>query len=113
MIFDIPVNAVLWLLNGERGISSEAIFSHLTGLPLSNTSWSKRPPVDPADLGRCRALLAVVPEFAARLGEMASLPGWDRLVPEWDRLCALMDEELADGGDRAPKTYGAMQALGL
>lgn len=89
MIVDIPNTAIVWLAHGERGISSEAIFSYLTGIPLQ---CRLRPPYDAGDLRRCRRLLAAVPEFAARLGEMRNVsPEWSRLVDRWDELCVLAD----------------------
>lgn len=107
MIVNIPDAALTWLRHGERGISSEAIFAHLTGVPI--TRWL-HPPADAGDLGRCRKLLAAVPEFAARLSEMASLDSqWARLVEHWDELCALMDEEAPKR--RYPRTYQLMHML--
>lgn len=65
---------------------------------------------------RCRKLLAAVPEFRPRLGEMASVsPVWAVLVQEWDALCALMDEEAPEwnmGRGSAPKTYNRMKEIG-
>lgn len=93
MIVDIPDTALAWLEHGERGVSSEAIFSHLTGVPLCSRL---SPPYDTGDLRRCRRLLAAVPEFAARLGEMRNVsPQWNALVERWDELCALADSEPA------------------
>lgn len=91
MIFDIPNTAIVWLAHGERGQSSDAIFSYLTGVPLVGRL---SPPCDTSDLRRCRRLLQSVPEFAARLGEMRSVSqGWAALVDRWDDLCALADSD--------------------
>lgn len=107
---DIPDSAIEWLRRGERGVSSEAIFSHLTGVPIG-ARWM-HPPSDPDDLRRCRLLLAQVPEFAARIGEMAGVSDqWARLVARWDELCALMDEEAPGMRGAAPRTFDLMQYL--
>lgn len=104
-----------WLATGERGTSSDTIFSHLTGINVMG-KWGMRTPSDPADLMRCRKLLAAVPEFRERFKEMATVsPLWASLVKEWDALCALMDEEAPDwnkGRGSAPKTYQRMKQLG-
>lgn len=105
---DIPDTAIKWLDHGERGTSSEAIFSHLTGIPLGRGMW---PPADAGDLRRCRVLLAQVPEFAARLSEMAALSTpWARLVERWDEVCAVMDEE-SRTGHYHPRTYELIQLI--
>jgi hypothetical protein len=104
---------VQWLANGERGASSNAIVQHLTGIRTSH--YEPCAPQDPADLRRCRLLLARVPSLAWRIGEMASCsPEWARLVLHWQELCALMDDESpgwSEGVGRAPKTYALMRKL--
>lgn len=93
--FVVPSAALEWLRTGERGISSEVIFERLTGIPVQNGS-RKDVPSDPDDLRRCRLLLDAVPEFGARLEEMADVSErWAKLVKVWNRLCAIMDEETA------------------
>ena len=92
-VFIVPAAAIEWLRAGERGMSSEAIFARLTGIPIES---EKNHPHDADDLRRCRALLDAVPEFAARLGEMSDVSErWAKLVKVWPRLCAIMDEETA------------------
>lgn len=110
----LPAGAADWLRSGERGISSEAIFSHLTGIPVSGR-WGLQPPSDPDDLRRCRLLLEAVPAFAAELHRMAEVSEeWAALVARWDELCATMDREAPEwraGMGRAPETYAIMRAL--
>ena len=106
---------VAWLAGGRRGISSNSIFSHLTGMD-ARAGWARpSAPLYPVDLGRCRRLLDACPELRAALPRMAELsPTWAALVAEWDELCALMDEEnpgWRDGWGAAPRTYHRMQAL--
>lgn len=107
-------NAIRWLANGERGVSSNTIFTHLTGIDALY-GWDPSHPHDPDDLYRCRLLLQQVPELRARLHEMATCsPVWARLVAHWDELCELMDAEAPDWpkrGSRAPKTYRRMREL--
>lgn len=108
--FTIPAAAMEWQRRGEKGISSNAIFETMTGFPVTG-SWGRGYPSDPDDLRRCRLLLDAVPEFAARLGEMATVgPEWAELVAIWPRLCATMDAELAKHPARCPETYRLMKA---
>ena len=115
----LPDDAQAWLRNGERGLSSEATFGHLTGLHLLHEMWGNAPtPVDPADFRRCEMLLCRVPEFRARLGEMREASDlWAKLVDAWDELCGLMDAEApgwrGEGYWSAPKTFDRMQEIGL
>ena len=91
--------AVAWLAAGERGMSSDSIFQHVTGVQTSKyeghlPSW----PHDCGDLRRCRELLAQVPEIEPLFREkMASAsPEWAALMPIWDELCALDDAKDSD-----------------
>lgn len=97
-----------WLLRGERGMSSDCIFEMLSEGKVDEIAY----PHDPADLRRCRLLLEQVPEFAPRIGEMASVSKeWAGLVSAWDMLCGIMDGECdwRKGQGSAPKTYKMMQ----
>lgn len=111
----ISDDAASWLRYGKRGISSEAIFSQLTGLEMIAGRWSSDHPHDPSDLVRCRLLLADVPEFASRLDEMRTRSKiWARFCDHWDELCSLMDSECPewpDGTGKAPKTFELMRKI--
>ncbi len=107
----LPAGAVDWLKTGERGVSSEAIFSHLTGIPIGG-NWMS-PPYDSADFMRCRKLLVAVPSFASRIGEMATVsPQWAAIVARWrdiddisnapDAVCALITKLLANAERQRP-----------
>lgn len=104
--------AARWLAGGERGISSNFIFTRLTGVNAMG-GWSTERdchPHDPADFRRCRLLLEQVPELGPLFPKMAEVsPTWARLVERWDAICAVMDEEAPkwrEGrGQIAPKTY--------
>ena len=104
-----------WLACGERGISSNTIFEHLTGHHLGCVGWRGSHPHDPDDLSRCRKLLEKCPELKELLPKMATRsPVWAALTPEWDSLCEEMDREAPnwnDGRGSAPITYGRMKKL--
>lgn len=107
-------NLMLWLANGKRGISSETIFTMLTGInALGDHSHSH--PYDPDDLKRCRLLLEQCPQLQNIFYEMEKVSKeWAFLVANWDELCKTMDEEAPDwrnGKGSAPKTYGMMKNL--
>jgi hypothetical protein len=112
----LSCNAVAWLAHGERGISSNTVFTHLTGIDALR-DWHSDIPYDPADLRRCRLLLESCPELAAAFPKMREVsPAWDALVERWDELCKLMDDESPnwrkpDRYERAPKTYDLMASL--
>lgn len=115
--FTISEEAQTWLKTGERGASSETIFSRLTGLNIRRLG-NESTPSDPSDLRRCRLLLEAVPEFAASFVEMKEASGlWPTLVEHWDELCATMNKEAPGWHNvdkcRCPKTYKRMKELGL
>ncbi len=110
--------AIEWLAFGDHGLSSHAIFRHLTGInlgaPLSSHD-AKATPSDPSDLACCRRLLEQVPEFQARLAELSSIsPAWRKLMAQWEALCASMDREQPSWRERGgsmPATRAMMRAL--
>jgi hypothetical protein len=109
--------AARWLAGGHRGTSSNAIFTHITGIDATGFGGFDHPH-DPADFKRCRLLLEQVPELAPRLQEMKSVsPAWARLVDAWETICATMDTECPDwrgaASRSAPQTYSIIkQAIG-
>ena len=117
--FKISKAAQQWLETGERGISSEAIFSHLTGLNISGRWGSlSDTPSDPADLRRCMLLLDAVPEFAKQFNRMKTRSEpWRWLVENWDMLTEMF---ISEAGEKwksqntvwsAPKTLELMRTL--
>jgi hypothetical protein len=71
-----------WLLSGDTGSSSKCIAQHLTGAECSGDY-----PMDADDMGRCVGLLKAVPEFRARLPEMAKVNRyWAALIPRWSEI---------------------------
>lgn len=107
-------NTTQWLASGQRGISSNTIFTFLTGInALDNSRHSH--PHDPDDLKRCRLLLEQCPQLKNIFDDMKKVSKeWGFLVSDWDELCKTMDEEAPDwrnGKGSAPKTYGMMKDL--
>ena len=85
--------AIAWLAKGERGISSNTMFTVLTGIDQMG-GWGMSHPYDLGDFRRCRLLLKQCPDLAQNLSQMSSVsPQWKALVAHWDGLCRLMDEE--------------------
>ena len=85
--------AVRWLWGTDVGMSSAAIFGVLAGpeeLRKSARDYGKAAaPRDPADLGRCLRLLAIFPEWRARLPEVAAAypdTTWSKIVARWGEL---------------------------
>lgn len=110
--------AVKWLAGGERGISSNYIFTYLTGINAMQGWDTTRDchPHDPADFRRCQLLLEQVPELQRVFHRMARPSNeWDRLVKAWPDIIAAMDEETPgwrDGKTRqkATKAYNLIKA---
>jgi hypothetical protein len=110
--------AVQWLATGERGLSSEALFTRLSGLNAVRGDSDKAAyPRDPSDLRRCRLMLEAVPELDWNLPHARDLsPVWARLIDGWDELELTMDEETPNWRDpkryaSAPRTYALMQDI--
>jgi hypothetical protein len=105
---DVRRRAFLWLTNGEKGLSSETMCLYLLSGEVTRRFPGPMSPSDPSDLGRCLGLLDFVPEWRARLPEMAAVSAeWAALVPIWDRIEALYREERPTGS--APRCYAAMR----
>lgn len=107
-----------WLASGERGISSNAIVSHLTG-ELTDTH-GMRPgsdhPWDPDDFRRCELLLTDYPLARELFGRMRSRSAtWSDLVDEWGDIRELLDEEcpgwLRSNTGSAPRAYQLMRRI--
>lgn len=111
----LPKGLVEWLSSGERGVSSNTIVQHLTGIPACGYDNHVGAPQDPADLDRCLALLEAVPLLRAFFVHMRTCsPEWAALVPIWDRLEASHLAEAGLGWKKArsaPKTYALMRSV--
>lgn len=109
-----------WLAAGERGLSSEAIVSHLTGhqvgSPFAGRSNRRDHPWDPDDFRRCQLLLKACPLAALAFDQMRTAsPQWARLVDAWDEIHATIESEcpdyLARPRGEAPKGYRLMKQV--
>lgn len=110
----MTLNLMQWLANGQRGISSNTIFTTLTGINALG-DWHKDHPYDPADLKRCRLLLEQCPQLKNSFYEMEKVSKeWAFLVAHWDELCKTMDEEYPNWRNSkgsAPNTYRMMKEI--
>jgi len=103
------VTTTEWLMGGDTGISSMAIFAVMTGTRYHPPGGTPIP-YDPDDFGRCHRLLERFPAWRLRLGEVPAVyPAWTPFVPAWDELTALYVEELPSG--RCPKLYARLSEL--
>lgn len=117
----LPEGAVKWLNSGEQGLSSQSIFTKLSGLNITGhwSRWGLQAPGDPDDLRRCILLLDMVPEWRSRLFEMAVVSDeWAIAARHWTELEELFDKECPEWRTnkytwRAPKTYERMKEIGL
>lgn len=102
MKLKISQKAIEWLASGERGCSSNSMFTHLTGVNAVTSSY-KSHPYDPDDFRRCCLLLEEVPELKAELHRMAEVsPEWAKLVAHWEEIKQLIDEEVPGWLSRRP-----------
>lgn len=104
-----------WLSSGRRGISSNSIVQHLTGLDTLRDGWRIDIPHDPDDLDRCLQLLEVVPLLRVMLPGMATAsPVWSALIGRWTEIEASHLEEVGlrwTKAKSAPKTYALMRSV--
>lgn len=109
----VEQRAVAWLRDGWVGMSSRAIHDHMLGLPAKDGYSAPR---DPADLNRCLLLLDLIPEWKARMGEMAQHSQWVNLAPRWNEVVdSFLDEVGLDWSKgknlRATRTYDLMKQI--
>jgi hypothetical protein len=105
--------AQFWAIHGERGISSETIYSVICEEPLlpllKQNSFCH--PLDPDDFRRCYLLIKSVPEWKAKLEKMRSISAvWDKLVTHWNKLEKMLEEQLET--HKANGMYEFMKSLG-
>jgi hypothetical protein len=83
-----------WLLSGDTGSSSIAIFRQMTGRKQDDYA---RAPWDAYDFGRCVRLLNIFPEWRLRLEEMRQHGlQWSTLVARWKDVETWYTEFLLD-----------------
>jgi len=82
-----------WIISDDTGISSKTIWAVMMGVDTDRSNV----PLDCADFGRCYRLLKHMPEWTARLPEVAEkYPGWKPILREWDTLTFLHETEQCD-----------------
>lgn len=103
----LPAEAVKWLANGRRGISSNTLFSIMYGVDAIKLS-SRDVPHDAGDFRRCRVMVEGIPharevllgivdaEFIAGRSARHALLS---VVENWDVLCGVMDRDTPDWAD--------------
>jgi hypothetical protein len=98
MTESIEVRFAEWLVSPIPGMSSLAIAARmLSGRTLPDAYNSRAYPHDIHDFYRCTMLLARIPEWRRRIGEMADVsPVWARLAEHWDELERLYFASEAD-----------------
>lgn len=105
------INAILWLLSDDTGISSETLLACALGIKPTRGFISSYPS-DPADLGRCIRMMETLDWVRKPAFEVLKNLGsnsWRNLVANWDELEKLYFEELASG--TAPRTFERMREL--
>src|SRR4051794_33065117 len=106
-------NITRWLVEGERGLSSETMAAVALGLAPKRPSF----PLDPSDLNRCIKLVDAAPEVKRAFPRIAALsPQWVAVIGNWDLLrTSFVDEAGYDWSKArsAPETYKLMKNLGI
>jgi hypothetical protein len=98
----------LWLRNGERGSSSEAMCKHIFGVPAEA---GKSHPHDPDDLRRCVLFLEQTDSSNLAYSMRDVSPEWTALVDHWDELTGLLRQEMTNPKGGARQTYDRMKAV--
>jgi hypothetical protein len=86
-----------WIVEGEVGTSSKTIWAVMMGVVKGRRQcdWHYDTPKDPDDFKRCWNLIVAIPEWRARLHEVAQVfPKWQPFIREWDKLEAMLVEHL-------------------
>jgi hypothetical protein len=107
----IKEKALFWMSNGQRGMSSETMWSCLMGVTEHRINY----PHDPDDFSRCYKLLQFVPEWRLELGKLKTLhPVWEKLVDNWDTLTEMYERNVRENWKHVDeiKMYEFMKKLG-
>lgn len=110
----LPIETfALWLANGERGMSSDAIVQRATGVRVGD-SFGSCPaiPYDPSDSRRCMLLIQSYPILRSILPEMSAVSvQWANIVSHWDELESLYNLEKDNSNGTAPRLYRRLREL--
>lgn len=110
----LPIETfAVWLANGERGMSSDAIVQKATGVRVGDAFHDGTAiPYDPADFRRCVLLVQCYPILRFKLPEMAEVSTqWANIVNHWDELESLYNLEKDNTDGKAPKLYRRLREL--
>jgi hypothetical protein len=114
MSWGVERKAAFWFINGERGMSSEAMFAIFSSKIIKEIfpiEYSTNHPSDPSDFRRCHLLLEWVPEWRDKLQIMEGVsPVWKNLVENWDKLTEMLKEQMETGKPNG--MYEFMKELG-
>ena len=89
----LSAEAIEWLARGDRGASSDTLFTVLTGIDALRGTAAAHP-TDANAFGRCRKLVEACPEIAGKLPAMRfNSPHWRAVIGRWQPLCDMMDRE--------------------
>jgi len=107
---EITQEMVVWLAQGNRGLSSEAIFTHLSGLRIRTKPFDQDiksdHPSDSSDFRRCVEFLNACPTLRPHLHYMATVsPVWAALVRGWDTFEAWLYH------NEGPRVTNAIQQI--
>lgn len=80
-----------WLINGERGASSNTMFQFLSGKDIGLNKMYEHPHnVD--DFRHCYMLIKTIPEWKSLLNRLSPVsPVWKKLVDNWERLSIMLE----------------------
>lgn len=84
-----------WIVNGETGLSSKAIYGACMGVK----GIQAHHPCDPSDFSRCYKLLQAIPEWksSSYMKHIANLsPAWRKLVENWDELTEMYEQNVRE-----------------
>lgn len=102
----VEERALRWISTGSVGISSKTIWSVLTNAANGHTDV----PHDPDDFSRCKALLDLIPEWRARLGEVAQrYSKWKPFVENWTELEQMFEQLISKKSNSGKAMYDRMQ----
>lgn len=92
------MSPIKWLLEDDRGISSETILAVMVGETKANMIFDT--PKDSGDFGRCYRMLQHFPEWEERLNEVSDIfSEWEPFFKEWSELKQLYEENKFDNLD--------------
>lgn len=94
----LSVNAIKWVINGERSASSEFVFWHLTGVCVSEALPSTDcHPSNLNDFISCQRLLESVSELKASFPRMSLISQvWEQLTLDWSDILRQFEYESPD-----------------